>query len=256
MPAAALAPHGAVDDGGVVLSLGLAEVASVWPVGASMAAALAARELAAGRRRAALNAAVHEVRRPLQALALATPEPRSPAAGSLQLAATALERLEREINGESTAPLRGPVEVDALLAAAAERWRSRALLGGGSLALRESSAGAVVIGDRWQLAQALDNLIVNAIEHGGPEIGLGAATVPAGLRIVVSDGGGSVPGRPRRRANRRKRAIGGRRRHGHGLRIVRRIATEHGGRFQLRCLPHGAEAILELPCRLRPERGS
>ena len=40
-------------------------------------------------------------------------------------------------------------------------------LGGGSLELRWRAGEAAVIGDGAALEQALDNLIVNAIEHGG-----------------------------------------------------------------------------------------
>jgi len=41
--------------------------------------------------------------------------------------------------------------------------------------------------------------------------------------------------------------VSGRRRRGHGLRVVRRVATAHGGEFQLRSSGRGTEAVLELP---------
>jgi hypothetical protein len=41
--------------------------------------------------------------------------------------------------------------------------------------------------------------------------------------------------------------LGGRRRRGHGLVVVRRVAAEHGGRFALSHSPSGAFALLELP---------
>ena len=55
----------------------------------------------------------------------------------MRLAAAALERLDREVNGGGS--LRRPaeaVEMRPLLEAAARRWRARASLGGGSLSLR------------------------------------------------------------------------------------------------------------------------
>ena len=132
--------------------------------------------LRTGRRRTALNEALHELRRPLQALALTVrrgERPVEPAAiqGSVQMAATALERLEREINGDRrrsragadapsgrcSTPRSGAGGRARRLPAA--RWRCA-----GRAARRSSTA------DRCELAQALDNLIVNAIEHGGPEI--------------------------------------------------------------------------------------
>jgi signal transduction histidine kinase len=41
--------------------------------------------------------------------------------------------------------------------------------------------------------------------------------------------------------------LGGRRRRGHGLAVVRRVAARHGGRFSLRCSERGSCARLELP---------
>jgi signal transduction histidine kinase len=238
-----------------VLTLDLGGVAAAWPLGASLAAAAAARGLSAGRRRTALNEALHELRRPLQTLALAAPlgqaGSRSSVEDSLQLAATALERLEREINGEPTAPARAPVDVRPLLAAAASRWRPRVALGGGSLRVCEGSAAgeAVVIGDRCLLAQALDNLLANAVEHGGPEIAVGTAREQGRLLITVSDRGPCRrrPGRRREGPGDLATRLAGRRRRGHGLRIVRRIAAEHGGAFELRRGAQGSEAALELP---------
>ena len=41
--------------------------------------------------------------------------------------------------------------------------------------------------------------------------------------------------------------LSGRRRHGHGLRVVRRIAAAHRGDFRLRRSERGTEAVIELP---------
>ena len=236
---------------------GFGEVAAAWPLGVALAVAMAARELFAGRRRAALNEAVHELRRPLQALALAGPPARQPLAapveGSLQLAATALERLEREINGDPAAPVRVPVDLDALLVSAVARWRSRAALGGGSLVLGPRPAGAVALGDRCRLAQAIDNLIVNAIEHGGPDVVVSAELDRDRLRIAIADRGHADPRPGRPRARSLPARFSGRSRRGHGLRVVRRTAAEHGGGFRLHHRERGADATLELP--LAPPAG-
>ena len=104
----------------------LAQIGTGWPLALSMAAAVTARGLAVGRRRTAINEALHELRRPLQALALASwgggAAERGVPAGSLQLAAVALERLEREINGEGAPTVREPVPVRPLLESAVGRW--------------------------------------------------------------------------------------------------------------------------------------
>ncbi len=233
------------------MTLELAELAGAWPLGASLAATMAAQGLWAGRRRSSLNEALHELRRPLQVLALAAPggsrQGGAQIESSVQMAATALARLEREINGEAIAPLKAPLFVRPLLGATIERWRQRAALAGASLSLRWLAAEAMVEGDRCELAQALDNLLVNAIEHGGPEIVVEARARLGRLRIAVVDRGRDSRALPRRHRAEWAGRLSGRRRHGHGLRVVRRTAAAHGGDFHLRRAADATEALLELP---------
>jgi signal transduction histidine kinase len=230
----------------------LAQIVGGLPFAASLAAAATARTVRAGRRRTALNEALHELRRPLQALALASPQTASREPSridlSLQMATAALERLDCEINGESLAAVRCRVEARPLLEAAVTRWKARAALSGGTLLLRWRAAEAVVIADHSEVAQALDNLVVNAIEHGGPRIVIEATLGVGWLRIAVIDSGRRSPSGPRRRRPvELGERLSGRRRHGHGLRVVRRAAAAHGGRFELRCSQSRTEAVLELP---------
>lgn len=232
------------------MALSLAQVAAGWPLAASLAA-VAVRGVHGGRRRASLNECLHELRRPLQALALAGPatEREEAVESSLRMAAQALERLDREINGRPAAVLTAPVALEPLLRAALARWRARAELRGGSTLLRWRAGAVTVDGDAGRLEQALDNLIVNAIEHGGPRIEVEARWRGAVATIAVVDSG--PPRTGHRAAPRRRRAVGaalgGRRRHGHGLRLVRRIAAEHGGEFELHRSPGRTEALLRLP---------
>jgi signal transduction histidine kinase len=231
----------------------LAQIAGGWPFAASLAAVATAASLRAGRRRTALNEAVHELRRPLQALALAHPSAKLPEQSrldqSLQLATAALERLERQINGEPpTVVVHLPFPAAPLVIAAVGRWRARAALAGGSIELRWHAADAVLSGDRCEIAQALDNLILNAIEHGGPRIEVAATLGVGWLRVTVSDSGRRSDGGARRQGAPRPIArLTGRRRHGHGLRVVRRAVAAHGGDFSLRRGERGTEAVLELP---------
>jgi signal transduction histidine kinase len=230
---------------------GLAEIFPAWPLAVSMAATVAAQGLRAGKRRSALNEALHELRRPLQVLALA-PGPRVAPSPSgehpLELASAALERLDREINGGRQAPVWSPVECRPLVQSAVGRWRARAALVDGSLELRWNAGRAIVAGDRLALAQALDNLIVNAIEHGGPSIVVAARLRGGRLRIAVADSGRASRPRSRRESPAETIArLSGRRRHGHGLAVVRRVATAHEGRFVLRRSERGSLAVLELP---------
>lgn len=238
--------------GGHAVMPELAQIVAAWPIAVSLAATVAAQGLYAGRRRTALNEALHELRRPLQALALGVPEarPQEPSAiqGSVQMAATALARLEREINGEGAEAVRAPMFAHPLLDAAVGRWQARAALAGSSLSLCWQAGEAVLDGDRCEIAQALDNLIVNAIEHGGPEIVVGARTRLGRFCVSVADSGRSARPDPRPAGPAELLArLSGRRRRGHGLRVVRRTAAAHGGDFRLHSSERGTEAVLELP---------
>lgn len=222
-----------------------------WPLVLSMAAAVAAQNLRAGRRRSSLNEALHELRRPLQAVALAAGPRRDGSTAAeepIELAAAALERLDREINGGPLAPAIGLVDAAALTRSAVVRWQGRVRSAEGSLELRWNAGSVQVRGDRSALGQVLDNLIVNAIEHGGPTIVVAARVREGRLRIAVVDSGRAT--RPRSRRNTPTQVIAllsGRHHRGHGLSVVRRVAADHGGRFALRHGERGSLAVLELP---------
>lgn len=226
--------------------------AFVWLLVISMVVTMAAQVLRAGKQRSAINEALHELRRPLQAIRLVTEGPGVDRHGgiesSMHLVAVALERLEREVNGGPGTVDREAVRCQPLLRAAVGRWRARATVGGGSLELHWHAGEAVVHGDRADLAQALDNLIVNAIEHGGPSIVVEAQPRGDRLRILVADSGRAS--RPESRRGNPADVIArlsGRKRRGHGLSVVRRVAGEHDGRFALHRSESGSIAMLELP---------
>jgi signal transduction histidine kinase len=234
-------------------------LAAGWPLAGMLALALAALAGRIARRRTAINRALHELRRPLQALALAVPAPQSdlrPASSALRLAIRALGDLERTVNGSGPSSggavpfdLRcGPASSWELCAAAAQRWQARARLANATITLDWRAGDGVVRCDRAALAQAFDNLLLNAIEHGGPRITLGGAVRRERLLISVCDTGREA-GQPRRAGSPREvlvRLVGTRRR-GHGLSVVRATAAEHGGRFVLYRGERGTTAMLELP---------
>jgi signal transduction histidine kinase len=222
-------------------------LASGWPLAVVMAALAVGGRARESRRREALNRALHELRRPIQALALAPDRPGSPLNGDgvspLELALAALADLDGEVNGEPAPPRRRPVRLRPLVEASVERWRRAAELAGSGVELRWGAGSAIVLVDPYRLAQALDNLVLNAIEHGRPPFGVGAARSARGVRIAVTDGGRDPDGADPGRAGRR-RARG---RHGHGLAVVVSVAAEQGGRFAIHRDPTGTVAVLELP---------
>jgi signal transduction histidine kinase len=243
-----------------LLALTQARIA-VWPAlgGAGVTLVAAVRD---GRRRTALNERLHEVRRPLQALALMAPAAAGPAGGDgpLEMAAAALARLDREINGEGEASVRTIVAARPLLESTRRRWRRQAELRGARIELRWEAGEAAIEGDRIDLIAALDNLVANALEHGGPLIELTAGLIGGRLCLAVVDSGNGARRRAREREARRRRPrnllgrLAGKSRHGHGLRLVRRTATDHGGSFALLRGEEGTSAVLELP--LAPARRS
>jgi signal transduction histidine kinase len=225
----------------------LAEIAAGLPMAASFAMATGITARREGRRRSALNEAVHELRRPLQALAFSLPPDAGEgkaAESALRMAAAAVERLDREINGEPAAVPAEPVLVRPPVAAALARWRPHAAALDRSLELTWAAAEPVLQGQEQELVQALDNMISNGFEHGRGPIEIEVREDGGRLWLAVRDGGPKDGRRLRRRHGRDRRSRG---RHGHGLRIVRRVATRQGGSFRLRRSGEGTEARLDLP---------
>lgn len=229
------------------MAVELAEIAAGLPLAASFALAGGITTLREGRRRTALNEAMHELRRPLHVLALtlpADPGGRKAVDSSLQMAVDALDRLDREINGDGAVEESTLISPRSLLEEAVLRWRTEAVLRKAGFQLIWRAGEVWVEAVPSTLAQAVDNLISNGFEHGGGAVTIEGRQEGSWLMISVRDSGRK--GSTRRWHFRRPLGIN-RGRHGHGLRVVARIASSHGGSFSLRRSDHGAEARLRLP---------
>jgi two-component system, OmpR family, sensor kinase len=137
-----------------------------------------------------------------------------------------------------------------------ELWDGMSLLADRRLQLGPVPAG-ILRADPDRLAQALRNLISNAIAHTTPGDGLVRLEIEqegtGRLRFVVEDDGPGIPAEERERVfdrfhrtdAARDRASGG---SGLGLAIVRAIAEAHAGRVAVGHRPEGGTKIeLELP---------
>jgi signal transduction histidine kinase len=206
----------------------------------------------------AVSRATHELRGPLTAArlglaleGLSTPRSR---ALDLELARAALALDDLAGDGQQPSWWRDrlgagqEVDVPELLVDSVEAWRPAAAARGVRLRRRWAGAGAYVAGDRVRLAQAVENLIANAIEHGGQVVEVLGRVEGAEARLEVVDDGPGLPApvaelvhRPRRA---RARARGAR---GRGLSIAAAIAAGHGGRLASAPSERGARIVLTLP---------
>ena len=208
-----------------------------WPLGLTVAVALGGGHVRERRRRTALNRAMHELRRPLQALVLAGSN-EGRVRDALLMTVAAVADLDREINRETAPASLAAVRLEAVVHAAAERWEAAAATRRRALRVSCHTGGAVVQADSGSLARALDNLIANALQHGTERVEI-CATLGAGrARVAVADGGVAERSSPSRRRDPR---------HGHGLSVVTGIARRHGGRFFWVRSASGSVAVLELP---------
>ncbi len=196
--------------------------------------------------------ASHELRNPLQAALLglhglgAAGDGARLAAIDLELrrAARAAEDLTAAACGRRASESADEVELGGLLADAGVAWELLAAHRGVGLVVEASAGPVVVRADRIRLAQALANLVANALEHGGGGVHVRARATGAHARVEVTDCG---PGLPAPLPELVAAARGRRERRGHGLALASLIARRHGGRLVTAPSPRGARLVLELP---------
>ncbi len=224
-----------------------------------VAAAFAAAVIVIGRRgfearMEAVARACHELRGPLTAarlgLAVGGPAAELPP-GRLRAIDTELGRAALALDDLAEipvdmAPMREPERVDVRTSVAdsVEAWRASADAAGVELCFRWTGGGAVIWGDRLRLAQAIGNLLANAIEHGGGRVQVRGCVRDGAVRVEVADDG---PGLPAPVAELRRRARRGRGARGRGLAIASAVAAAHHGRLAAAPSQSGARILLELP---------
>lgn len=200
------------------------------------------------RRRLHLVArAAHELRGPATAIALAAATLRREPGGPRRALAfesqldrmqAGLRDLELARSGRRAAPRDAVVPLERLLRGAAAGWRPVVGAGGRGLRVRSQLGATAVRADRGRLAQALCNLLANAVEHGSGTIELHGRRSGDRVVLEVRDQGSERGGRDRRRKRPDR---------GHGLGIANAVAEEAGGSLRLEREDGATVAALELP---------
>jgi signal transduction histidine kinase len=207
--------------------------------------------------------AEHELRGPLTAFSLALDAARGTAAGrrlrvvleaELARARAGLADLAAARVGRRAAPVVERVRVDSLLRSSAAAWEGR----GRRVSVRSDAGLAVVAGDRGRLAQALGNVISNAVEHGVGDVTAVATRSADRVRIEVTNATAAATGAGRRlevvpesadsdRGADRGRGLGIAADRGRGLEIAADAAADLGGSLSSAVGPRRARTVIDLP---------
>ena len=143
-------------------------------------------------------------------------------------------------------------DVRELAAELAEMYDPLADEGGATLRFEQPDAAVPLFGHRQLLAQALSNLLENAVRYGaaGGEIVVRVVPAQKGVRIQVADRGPGIPQNRREEALRRFGRLDSSRSDegaGLGLALVQSIAHLHGGQLLLDDNRPGLLTTLQLP---------
>jgi heavy metal sensor kinase len=239
----------------------------IGALGRTLNAMLDRVEAAVARERRVVSDASHELRTPLTTLraevdlALFGDRDKAELRAALESASAEAKRMSRLADDllvlaradQGRLPLRPqPLEVHELLEDAAGRARADAETRGRSIALGEMPAACAVRADPDRAAQALDNMIANALRYGDGTITLTGRSHRDQVELHVTDEGPGFEDDLLPRAFERF----GRGQHGHagepgsglGLAIVQAVAVAHGGDVQASNRSEGgADVSITLP---------
>jgi two-component system OmpR family sensor kinase len=224
-------------------------------------------EVAVSRERRLVSDASHELRTPLTTLRaevdLALLGDRDPAElrDALESASEEAKRMSRLADDllvlaradQGRLPLNPqPVPARDLLEAAAGRARAAVDLRGRSIVVDGLPSGRAVSADPDRTAQALDNLVTNALRYGDGTITLSARDDGELVELHVTDDGGGFAddllARAFERFGRGDEARAGEPGSGLGLALVEAVAEAHGGHAGARNRPEGgADVWIALP---------
>jgi signal transduction histidine kinase len=192
--------------------------------------------------------AAHEIRGPAAALALAVASLRREAGGvrralrfetELERMRIGLADLDAARVGRRAAGRPATVALERFVKGMAAGWEPAATRPGREVRVNWEAGHAWVRADRGRLAQALGNLMANAVEHGSGPIEVRAVRKGRGaVRVEVKDAGPAAAAGPRPLPSRDR---------GRGLRIAARAIRDAGGTLTLDRGHDGTTAAIELP---------
>jgi two-component system, OmpR family, sensor kinase len=237
----------------------------IGALGRTLNAMLDRIEAAVARERRVVSDASHELRTPLTTLraevdlALMGDREKAELRAALESASEEAKRMSRIADDllvlaradQGRLPMQPePLAARDLLDDAAGRARAGAEVRGRSITVGSLPDGCTVRADRDRTAQALDNLITNALLYGEGTITLSARNHREQVELHVTDHGNGFPDDLLPRAFERF----GRGQHaggpgsGLGLAIVEAVAVAHGGHAEARNRPDGgADVSITLP---------
>jgi signal transduction histidine kinase len=183
--------------------------------------ALTYRAVADRRRFRLIAEAEHELRGPLQAIALAMPQE---LASELARVRIALDDLAAARSGRRADADSELVRLDRVVWRAATASDLAARRVGGGVHLDWSAGPVTIKANRGRLAQALGNLLANAVEHGGGNVRVIGRRTRRGVRVEVRDSG-----------------------RGHGLTIAAKAVRDSGGSISAAKAGSGTAVAIDLP---------
>ncbi len=161
----------------------------------------------------------------------------------LERAGLAVDDLENARRGSAAVPLQWrALEVADLVSASVAAWEASAATRCTRIKQVWSGPHVQIEGDRVRLAQALGNLIANALEHGRGPVEVRAGSDSDVARVEVQDSGPGLDAPIAELAGRRSSSA-----RGHGLAVAASIVAAHGGRLSSAPSSAGARLVMTLP---------
>lgn len=167
-----------------------------------------------------------------------------------RLAVSDLDVGMREVARDGKSESHDQLDLGAVVHRSTRAWAQLASSFGGRLDARWNAGAVRVFGCEGRLSQALDNLIGNALEHGGGRVVVHGERHADVVRITIVDEGRGLTCEP---SELPESSPGSAR--GHGLAIARDVIERHGGTLSGGRSGDRPALVVELPARFALRSG-